>query len=109
MGEDLVGLVGSWLGMSQHCAQVAKEANSSLACVRNSMASRARAVIVPLCSALVRLHLKSCVQCWARHCKKALEVLECVQRRATELVKGLKHKAYNQQRREFGLFNLEET
>lgn len=41
----------------------------------NSTSSRLRELPLPLCSALVRLHLQYCVQFWASQCRRDMDIL----------------------------------
>jgi len=68
------------LVMGRQCALTAQKANCIPGCLKSSAASRSREGILPLCSALVRAHLESCVL-WSPQHRTDMDLLEPGQRR----------------------------
>lgn len=77
--------------MSQQLTLEAKEAKSIPGCRSESIASRLREVILPLCSALVLPHMEYWVQFPAPQYRRHMEILEIAQWRATKVITGLEH------------------
>ncbi|GAB0185614.1 cAMP-dependent protein kinase inhibitor alpha [Grus japonensis] len=62
--EDVGVLIEERLNMSQQRVLAAQKANHVLGCIKRSVTSRSREVILPLYSALMRPHLQYCIQLW---------------------------------------------
>lgn len=81
------------------------KASCILGCFKREVANRAREVVVPFCTALVRPRLKYCIQAWAPQHKKNVDLLEWVEKRATRMIKQLAHFC-DDQLKELDLFSL---
>ena len=63
-------------------------------------------LIVPLYKAIVRPRLEYCIQAWRPYCKKDIDKLERIQRRATKIIPELRDLSYESRLFQCGLTTL---
>jgi ribonuclease P/MRP protein subunit RPP40 len=106
--KDVGVLVADNLRTSQQCSSAAGKANGVLGQISRAINYRDKKTFVQLYKVYVRPHLEYCIQAWSPYWKADKEKLEKVQRRAVNMVAGLKGKTYQGKLREVGLTSLED-
>jgi len=101
--------VNEKLDLIWQCALAAQNAKHILGFIKRSVSSSSRVVILPLYSAFMRSHLKSCIPVWVPSYKKGMDLFKSVQRRATKMIRGLEHLLYEERLRELRFFSLEKS
>jgi len=105
--KDLGITVTNNLKPSVQCAKAAAKAMQVLGVIKRNFVLNDEEDFRLLFNGFVRPHLEYCVSVWSPYLRKDIDCLEKVQRRATKLVRGLKHKPYEERLKLLGITSLD--
>ena len=108
MEKDLGVYVTKSLKPTTHCQKVAKKAMSSLKLLRTAFDNLNVNNFKMLLTTYVRHILDYNIQAVGPYMRQDFQALEKLQRRATKLVKAVKHVPYKEHLRKLGLMSIEE-
>ena len=106
--EKDLGLTSSAdMKVSEQCGIAAAKGNQMFGLIRRNIVYKETKLIIPLYKTIVRPHLEYCIQTWRPHRKKVIDMLERVQRRATQIIPTLRNISCEMRLKEYGLTTLE--
>lgn len=106
--KDLGVIMNCKLKPSSQCCKAARTAQTVLGQISRAFHFRDRTVFLQLYKQYVRPHLEFSVQAWSPWQQADIEVLEKVQRRAIQMISGLKSQVYEERLIELEITTLEE-
>ena len=92
--------------VSEHHGIAVSKDNQMLGLIRRNITYKEKKLIISLYKAIVRPHLEYCIQAWRPYCKKDIDMLEKIQRRATTMIPELRDLSYEEHLKECGLTTL---
>lgn len=105
--KDLGVITHQSLKTHTQCAEASKKANKVLGHISRSFHYRDRHVFLGLYKQYVRCHLEYCSPVWSPCYIGDIELLENVQKRAVNMISGLKGQTYSEKLAELNLPSLE--
>ena len=105
--KDLGIAIKGDMKVSEQCGIAASEGNQIVWLIRRNIIYKAKKLIIPLHKAIVRPHLKYCIQAWRSYRKKDIDTLETIQRRATSMIPELRDLRYEERLKQCGLTTQE--
>ena len=106
--KDLGVTMNANMKVSEQCRIAASKGNQVIGMIRiNNNIYKEKSLYLALYKAIVRPHLEYCIQAWSPYLRKDIYILEKIQRRATELIPGLRDLRYEERLKECGLTTLE--
>ena len=105
--KDLGVFIDEKLNFRDHITKKVNIANRNLGIIFRSFAYMDKEMFLNLYKSMVRPHIEYATQVWSPQYKKDKITLENVQRRATRLVKCIKHLSYSERLKALGLPTLE--
>jgi len=106
--RDLGVIITSDLKSSSHCLKSAATARKVIAMVRRTLRNLDIADFRLIYKTYIRPHMEFCVQAWSPRFVKDIDVLERVQKAATNLVRMLRKYSYATRLKMIGITSLEE-